>query len=291
MTVGDEIVTHRVVLVNPDGTFVTRGDANRVDDAWGGQPVQVNGQYLATIPWLGRFLPVPVASAASFVDRTTATMHLTVGPWATPTPSPTPATPPECAGMTFAQVIVGTDGNDTIQAGNGGALVFGLGGDDTITGGNGKDCLVGGAGNDTLYGGNGKDVLLGGEGNDRLYGGGDGDVLEAGNGKDLLDGGGGTDACYVSDNDTWTSCESVNGAATIDPAATDAPSASPTPTPDPHADRHPGGRNAHADAGRDPHRHARRHGDAGPAGNRTAEPVAHADGKPRADRCADPVAH
>jgi signal peptidase I len=79
MTVGDELVTHRVVAVHADGTFVTRGDANRVDDAWGGQPVQVNGQYLATIPWLGRFLPVPVASAASFADAATATAQIKVG--------------------------------------------------------------------------------------------------------------------------------------------------------------------------------------------------------------------
>ena len=84
MTVGDALVTHRVVAVHADGTFVTRGDANQVDDTWGGQPVQVDGQYLATIPWLGRFLPVPVASAASFVDRVNATMHITVGTWPTP---------------------------------------------------------------------------------------------------------------------------------------------------------------------------------------------------------------
>ena len=84
MTVGDELVTHRVAAVHADGTFVTRGDANRVDDAWGGQPVQVDGQYVATIPWLGRLLPVPVASAASFADGASATMHITVGTWPTP---------------------------------------------------------------------------------------------------------------------------------------------------------------------------------------------------------------
>ena len=84
MTVGDELVTHRVVAVYADGTFVTRGDANRVDDAWGDQPVQVDGQYLATIPWLGRFLPVPVASAASFADGVTATAQIKVGTFPIP---------------------------------------------------------------------------------------------------------------------------------------------------------------------------------------------------------------
>ena len=236
MTVGDQVVTHRVVVVNADGSFVTRGDANGVNDAWGSQPVTVEGQYLATVPVLGHVLQVGNASEASFADAVGAGMQITVGSW----PTPTPPTPPECAGMTFAQVIVGTEGNDTIHAGNGGALVFGLGGDDTIYGGNGKDCLVGGPGNDTLVGGNGKDVLLGGEGNDTLSGGGDGDVLEGGNGKDVLDGGDGNDACYGTSKDTFISCEtgstngSVPGAAPLAaPDATPTPDVTATPTPTP----------------------------------------------------------
>jgi len=91
MTVGGEVVTHRVVAVNADGTFVTRGDANRVNDAWGSQPIQVDGLYMATIPWLGRILPIRNASEASLADGTIATMHITVGPWPPPT-SPVSAT-------------------------------------------------------------------------------------------------------------------------------------------------------------------------------------------------------
>ena len=124
MDVGNELVTHRVVSVNADGTFATRGDANTVNDAWAGMDIKVEGLYVATIPWLGNVLPVRAASAASFVDQTTASMSITVGPWP---PTPVPPTPPECAGMTFSQVIVGTPGDDVIDAGNGGALVFGLG--------------------------------------------------------------------------------------------------------------------------------------------------------------------
>lgn len=111
-------------------------------------------------------------------------------------PSPgAPSVPPECEEIEFAQVIVGTPGDDHITAANGGALIFGLGGDDTLEGGNGKDCLVGGDGDDTLSGGNGKDVLLGGEGDDRLSGGGDDNTIGGANGRDLLDGGPGVDAC------------------------------------------------------------------------------------------------
>ena len=91
MTAGGQVVTHRVVAVNADGTFVTRGDANSVNDAWGGQQVKVDGEYVATIPWLGHILPVGNASEASFGDAVGAGMHITVGPFPPPT-SPVPAT-------------------------------------------------------------------------------------------------------------------------------------------------------------------------------------------------------
>ena len=86
MTVDGEVVTHRVVAVNADGTVVTRGDANSVNDAWGSRQIQVEGLYVATIPWLGHILPIGVASQASFADGVSAGMHITVGPWQTDTP-------------------------------------------------------------------------------------------------------------------------------------------------------------------------------------------------------------
>ena len=239
MNMGREVVTHRVVSVAADGmvdgTFVTRGDANSVNDSWESRPVEVSGLYVATIPWLGHVLPIQSTSDASFTDAVSASTHITVGTW------PTPPTPDACAGMTFADVIVGTSGDDTIDAGNGGALVFGLGGDDVITGGNGKDCLVGGDGNDTLSGGNGKDVLLGGEGDDTLRGEVDDDALEGGNGKDLLDGGPGTDTCYGTSKDTLTACEAPSGdGPAIDKAATvPTPTSRPTPDPSPTATPEP----------------------------------------------------
>jgi signal peptidase I len=91
MDVGGGIVTHRVVAVNADGTFVTRGDANNVNDAWDGGQVQVDGLYVATVPWLGHILPVGNASDALFADAVGAGMQLTVGPFPTPT-GPVPAT-------------------------------------------------------------------------------------------------------------------------------------------------------------------------------------------------------
>jgi signal peptidase I len=250
MRIGNETVTHRVVATAADGTFTTRGDANMVDDQWDPRDIRVQGLYVATIPWLGRVLPVPDTSRALFTDEVTATMQITVGPFSNP-----PPTPAECGDMKFAQVLVGTSGDDEFHAANGGALIFGLGGNDTIYGGNAKDCLVGGDGNDLLVGGNGKDVLLGEDGDDVLVGGGDNDVAEGGNGKDRLDGGDGTDACIGTRKDTYVDCESIsNGsgspttdgrnllntpepAPTSQPAAPQSPGTAPssaeTPSPDP----------------------------------------------------------
>ena len=112
-----------------------------------------------------------------------------------------PATPAECAGLSFARTIVGTDGPDVIPAANGGALIFGKGGDDTIAGGNGRDCIVGGDGNDVINGGNGADILLGGRGDDTIAGG---------NGPDVIDGGEGTDACDGGNGpDVISACEAA----------------------------------------------------------------------------------
>jgi len=188
----------------------------------------------ATVGTVSLLASVVGGTGAYFTDSVTGS--ITGFTLASPTPTPTLAPPPipeECQGMTFSQVIVGTDGDDTIHAGNGGALVFGLGGNDTIYGGNGKDCLVGGLGDDTLVGGNGKDVLLGGDGNDTLHGGGDEDVIEGGNGKDQIDGGDGTDACYGTNKDTFISCEaeSTNGSAAPVGAPEAAPMEAATPAP------------------------------------------------------------
>lgn len=112
-----------------------------------------------------------------------------------------PQTPSECAEMTFAQVIVGTEGDDVLTGGNGSNLIFGLGGKDTIHGNNAGDCLVGGDGDDQLYGENAKDFLLGGPGEDLLIGG---------EGKDYLDGGADEDACEAaSTGETVINCEEL----------------------------------------------------------------------------------
>jgi Ca2+-binding RTX toxin-like protein len=65
-------------------------------------------------------------------------------------------------GSRLADVVFGSDENETINGGDG---------DDILGGGGGKDAIVGGVGNDYLDGGNGDNVLDGGAGDDTMTGG------------------------------------------------------------------------------------------------------------------------
>ncbi|MGH6891514.1 MAG: calcium-binding protein, partial [Dongiaceae bacterium] len=120
----------------------------------------------------------------------------------------------------YAEIIVGTSGNDVIN-GNGGYYdaIYGEDGDDVINGGYGFDHLRGGAGDDIVYGFDGNDRLTGGSGNDLLDGGNGVDLaiygraaagvivdLSAGEATDDGDGG----------HDTLISIEDVRGSAHAD---------------------------------------------------------------------------
>jgi len=74
-----------------------------------------------------------------------------------------------------AEVLVGTNGNDTLNGTPGQDVIYGLDGrdhlngladDDVLFGGNGDDRMIGGAGDDTLVGGQGRDTLTGDAGAD-----------------------------------------------------------------------------------------------------------------------------
>ncbi|WP_200384611.1 putative Ig domain-containing protein [Rhodocyclus tenuis] len=95
-------------------------------------------------------------------------------------------------------LLYGTPGNDSLNAGLGNDTVMGQAGNDTLVGGDGNDLLFGGAGDDTLdggagndkiYGGEGADQLSGGSGNDELFGewGGDVYVYQIGHGEVVID--------------------------------------------------------------------------------------------------------
>ena len=109
--------------------------------------------------------------------------------------------------MGLPATVIGTDGPDTIDLGDGshgpgphvvvtfrGAdVVIGSSGDDVVCLGAGADRFEGRAGADRAKGGPGKDELFGEEGDDLLRGNGGKDHLEGGPGDDRLVGGGSDD--------------------------------------------------------------------------------------------------
>jgi Ca2+-binding RTX toxin-like protein len=140
----------------------------------------------------------------------------------TPEPSTPPdvpgenaATPPDDAGEPVGNpglritgtpqndYLVGSDGDDIIDAVGGKNTVLAGAGNDLVQGGSGNDVLRGGAGNDTVYGGGGNDEIYADEGDNLLFGGPGNDRLYGGPGNDRLDGGEGTDQLYAgTGNDT-----------------------------------------------------------------------------------------
>lgn len=104
-----------------------------------------------------------------------------------------PVIPAEYACLGIANVIYGTEGNDTLYGTPGSDLIYGLAGDDFIIGLGGNDILIGGDGNDIIEGGVGDDLLLGDAGDDLLFGGTGNDLLCGGPGADSLEGEAGDD--------------------------------------------------------------------------------------------------
>lgn len=87
----------------------------------------------------------------------------------------------------------GQDGNDVLNGGDGDDELLGRGGNDAMLGGEGNDTMAASDGSDTLYGGEGHDSMGGGTGDDSLYGEAGADILGAGRGNDRIEAGGGDD--------------------------------------------------------------------------------------------------
>ena len=98
-------------------------------------------------------------------------------------------------------VILGTEGDDVINAGNGADTICGLGGNDIINAGQGRDVVLAGDGDDFVSGGKGKDTLAGGEGNDDLRGNEGTDTIDGGAGNDELRGGQKADVIFGGSGD------------------------------------------------------------------------------------------
>ena len=100
-----------------------------------------------------------------------------------------------------ARTLLGSTGDDHIQAngldnvissGDGSDHIEGLAGNDYLDGEAGDDLLQGGQGNDTLIGGAGNDQLQGGQGDDQYH-------FSVGSGSDLIQDESGHDSVYFTD--------------------------------------------------------------------------------------------
>lgn len=87
-------------------------------------------------------------------------------------------------------ILLGEDGDDTIQGGN--SRNF-------IDGGLGDDNLSGGLDRDVIYGGSGDDIIAAGDGDDAVYGEAGDDTIAGEGGSDNLSGGLGDDVIYAND--------------------------------------------------------------------------------------------
>ncbi|MFT6606008.1 MAG: Ca2+-binding RTX toxin-like protein [Halocynthiibacter sp.] len=101
----------------------------------------------------------------------------------------------------YTNVLIGGDGNDSIDGRGGNDSLYGDAGNDTILGGTGDDYIEGGADADYLAAGANDDTVLGGTGNDTIFGEDGADSLDGGTGDDLIIGGAGSDTMAGGDGD------------------------------------------------------------------------------------------
>lgn len=118
------------------------------------------------------------------------------------------ATETEYTGTAGADLIIGNNLGNFIDAGEGNNVIFGGGGDDIILTGSGDDLVFGGSGDDTIDlasgnnvadGGAGNDFITANEGDDFITGGSGDDQIFAGAGDNYVDAGAGND--YIGTNE------------------------------------------------------------------------------------------
>ncbi|WP_338082468.1 type I secretion C-terminal target domain-containing protein, partial [Donghicola mangrovi] len=99
----------------------------------------------------------------------------------------------QLTGTADGDYLVGSEFNDTIDAGDGDDGAYGSGGNDSINGGAGLDQIYGGEGDDTIDGGDGADDINGEAGYDVIDGGAGDDYINENEGGASIVGGAGND--------------------------------------------------------------------------------------------------
>ncbi|CAI8880364.1 serralysin [Pseudomonas sp. IT-P44] len=108
--------------------------------------------------------------------------------------------------------IWGDGGNDRIEGGDGNDQLRGGSGDDIITDKGGDDNIQGGDGNDVLHGGNGVNLIIGGFGNDFIVTGEDASEAIGGHGNDFILGSKANEQDMGNEGDDWIEKGTSDGA-------------------------------------------------------------------------------
>jgi Ca2+-binding RTX toxin-like protein len=108
--------------------------------------------------------------------------------------------------------VWGDGGNDRIEGGDGNDQLRGGAGDDIITDAGGDDNIQGGDGNDVLHGGNGVNLIIGGFGNDFIVTGEDASEAIGGQGNDFILGSKANEQDMGNEGDDWIEKGTSDGA-------------------------------------------------------------------------------
>jgi Ca2+-binding RTX toxin-like protein len=98
-----------------------------------------------------------------------------------------------CGDIEIENVIIGTNGNETINGTPNNDLILAKNGNDTVNGNGGDDCIDAGEGNDKVTTLDGSDVIYAGGGNNTVNSGGGNNAVSSGNGNDEITTGTGDD--------------------------------------------------------------------------------------------------
>ncbi|MGI0074029.1 MAG: HYR domain-containing protein, partial [Nitrosotalea sp.] len=111
----------------------------------------------------------------------------------------------------YYNLLMGTNGNDTLTGSSVPNLIVGLEGNDIIRAGPAGDCIIAGDGNNIIFGGSGSDVIMAGNGDNIIRGGSGNELIYVGNGANIIQGGTGHDTCYLGDpsKDTVVDCQAL----------------------------------------------------------------------------------
>ncbi len=109
----------------------------------------------------------------------------------------------------FYNVIMGTNGNDTLTGSSVPNLILGLDGNDIIQAGPAGDCIIAGNGNNVIFGGSGNDMIIAGNGDNIIRGGTGNELIYVGTGSNIIRGGTGHNTCYLGNPsaDTVVNCQ------------------------------------------------------------------------------------